>query len=343
MPSLEPTAFSITAIIGRPTAHDVDTLQQELDEIVSSISLPTDPNYNHGLFGMINTEKRFRAHCHETKAFSPPKSPGPMSADPTVYHVWKANSDAHEIYKSAALSAKKAIIGAVEPDYIALLKDPSKGFSEKTALDLLQHLRNTYGKYDNASREANFEKLTAPWDINRDSYENLHARVRNCVHFAKQAKDPISPRVVITELLKLFRPHPALADAIETFEREDSATNFTPAEFHEHFKKHIQYHQKQLPKFPAAKHAATAGNIGYANVATDGTDDLNVPGSGWTWGYCWSHGLQVTHNSRTCTRKKDGHKDEATLVNMMHGNNNIQRVGSDKRRRPAPAPTDTQE
>lgn len=38
--------------------------------------------------------------------------------------------------------------------------------------------------------------------------------------------------------------------------------------------------------------------------------------------YCWTHGFRVsaTHNSKTCTARKDGHREEATADNIMGGN-----------------------
>ena len=36
--------------------------------------------------------------------------------------------------------------------------------------------------------------------------------------------------------------------------------------------------------------------------------------------YCWSCGHNKHHNSQKCTRKKDGHKDEATASNKCGGN-----------------------
>ena len=39
--------------------------------------------------------------------------------------------------------------------------------------------------------------------------------------------------------------------------------------------------------------------------------------------YCHSHGFHSVvhnHNSKTCTHKLDGHKDDATWTNRMEGN-----------------------
>jgi hypothetical protein len=61
-------------------------------------------------------------------------------------------------------------------------------------------------------------------------------------------------------------------------------------------------------------------------LIAQGIDENGVPIS-----YCWSHGItsNLRHTSCTCTRKKEGHKDEATLNNRMGG--------SDERQRPRPA------
>ena len=41
-------------------------------------------------------------------------------------------------------------------------------------------------------------------------------------------------------------------------------------------------------------------------------------------GYCWTHGYKVTvgHNSKTCNKRKQGHKEEATRDNPMGGSEN---------------------
>ncbi len=39
--------------------------------------------------------------------------------------------------------------------------------------------------------------------------------------------------------------------------------------------------------------------------------------------YCWTHGFHpvgVTHDSKTCEFKKDGHRDDATYSNRYEGN-----------------------
>ena len=41
--------------------------------------------------------------------------------------------------------------------------------------------------------------------------------------------------------------------------------------------------------------------------------------------YCWSHGItkNLNHTSATCNRKKEGHKDQATLNNKMGGSDQV--------------------
>ena len=54
--------------------------------------------------------------------------------------------------------------------------------------------------------------------------------------------------------------------------------------------------------------------------ASQGTDDDGKPIT-----YCWSHGVthNLKHHSGSCRRKKEGHKDAATLSNRMGGSNEI--------------------
>ena len=51
-------------------------------------------------------------------------------------------------------------------------------------------------------------------------------------------------------------------------------------------------------------------------LAHQGTND-----DGTKITYCWSHGIttNLRHTGKSCTRKKDGHKSEATLTNKMDG------------------------
>ena len=55
--------------------------------------------------------------------------------------------------------------------------------------------------------------------------------------------------------------------------------------------------------------------------------------------YCWSHGLGINkqHTSPTCTFKKDGHIDTATVDNMQGGCNRIMGPPHQQRRRDVPS------
>ena len=55
-------------------------------------------------------------------------------------------------------------------------------------------------------------------------------------------------------------------------------------------------------------------------------NSTNIPNSGGTYQgnreyakdkYCWSHGKNGSHTSGQCSRKREGHKPEATLTNRM--------------------------
>ena len=48
-------------------------------------------------------------------------------------------------------------------------------------------------------------------------------------------------------------------------------------------------------------------------------------------GYCWTHGYRckVGHNSKTCTKRADGHKEESTRKNPMGGNMRVKGWGNE--------------
>ena len=64
------------------------------------------------------------------------------------------------------------------------------------------------------------------------------------------------------------------------------------------------------------------GNIVPSNESNHASQGTNSAGKGIT--YCYTHGItqNLQHNSKTCARKCEGHKDNATLHNKMGGSTN---------------------
>ena len=62
------------------------------------------------------------------------------------------------------------------------------------------------------------------------------------------------------------------------------------------------------------------------------TIDSGGGSSPMQFSYCWTHGLttNVQHTSKTCSRKASGHQEDATLDNMLGGNNTIRRKRGEK-------------
>ena len=90
-------------------------------------------------------------------------------------------------------------------------------------------------------------------------------------------------------------------------------------------------------QFAQANSAMGNLNIGSAFSAVPGTKTpaVTVPcvlvsdtkGKWEQFYYCWTHGLGFNkdHTSLTCTKKAEGHKEDATILNMQGGNNTIRR------------------
>ena len=63
--------------------------------------------------------------------------------------------------------------------------------------------------------------------------------------------------------------------------------------------------------------AAMKGHLSQTPEKCNTTPFL-IPKNGFDF-YCWSHGANKTHNSSDCQRKKEGHKDNATMFDRKKG------------------------
>jgi hypothetical protein len=84
----------------------------------------------------------------------------------------------------------KMLIAAVPPVYLDALSDPDYGYSHVTTLQMLTHLKTTYGRISIADREANHVRMTAPWHPPspiKDLFSQLQAGIR----FAQDSGEPI--------------------------------------------------------------------------------------------------------------------------------------------------------
>jgi hypothetical protein len=127
--------------------------------------------------------------------------------------------------------------------------------------------------------------------------------------------------------VKIFEDSGVMDDAVKDW-RKKTAANRTWANIQPFF---LLANKERI-------RVVTANELGFAN-ATQGqrppvppaapttTTTYNNIGGNTGIHYCWTHGLTFSaeHTSASCAHKVEGHKDNATLSNMMGGNNKIRR------------------
>jgi hypothetical protein len=96
------------------------------------------------------------------------------------------------------------------------------------------------------------------------------------------------------------------------------------------------------------KHKTTV-NTGYNATTTTGrttptptpTDTNKKQDTLQGWHYCWSHGVNKTHDSQTCTYLKANHNKTATISKPQGGSVYIRFPGNNRRNCKQPTPTPT--
>ena len=88
---------------------------------------------------------------------------------------------------------KQLLIAAVEDKYIRTLAHKYTEYAAVTSLQILTHLKTTYGKIDEGMLEDNLETMKTDWDPN-DTFETLIEQIENAVNLAEEGGDPISAK-----------------------------------------------------------------------------------------------------------------------------------------------------
>lgn len=221
----------------------------------------------------------------------------------------------YRLYRHTEMALKKLILQAVPRTFTKILCDNELGYATVTSLELMNHLEALYGKVTEQELERNRKTLYEAWDITKP-IEDVFTQLHECMAFAL-AHDPITEPTAIRAGLEIFAKTGHFALNIQTWEAK-LLVDKTLLNFRDHFTEADDQRKRSMTSTTAGyHHAASAQNKPpTANIVSD------IPQF-----YCWSHGLGLNsnHTSRTCIRKADGHRDEATLGNMLGGNFTIQR------------------
>ena len=94
-------------------------------------------------------------------------------------------------YCKTQVTLKSQLLAAVDDAYVNELNDPLWGYSQVTVLQLLTHLRETYGRITPDQVDKNAATLDREWNP-EDPMEKFWQRVRECHSFALAGDDAIT-------------------------------------------------------------------------------------------------------------------------------------------------------
>jgi hypothetical protein len=257
-------------------------------------------------------------------AFTPPTKPSDtlrIANNATAAAVARATQkkDKEEVewitYNLTTKALHQQLLKAVPRRWISELADDKTDFAGVPPLAILTHLWERHGKISQGMLADNLTSLTKEWHVT-EPMTNLWQHVKKCTDFAKRGKEPIHQDVVLRAILGKLEATSEFTLDIRDWKKLPEAEK-TIVRIQSFFEK---ANDQRLE-------TATPATQGYACRAEQGSKRKFEPSPAYQhMQYCWSHGLNRTHDSLHCTRPAPKHNNKATPENMMGGCNLINRV-----------------
>ena len=323
----------LTPIPSEPTNTKLQLFRQELYANARAVH-STRGGGTNGHLALLMTPEAYLARTGHV--FVAPIHPGDSpnhGPQPTASQITETNRQfaadlaEHTRYMTVAEEFKRLINNAVAPTYLRTLADDEFGYADVTCCAMLTHLQTTYGVITHDELEINRNLLSADWNPD-NPMEDLWNRIHEVQRFAEAGNDPIPDTTAVRLTLPVLEKTGVFSLATEDWRKKDDA-EWTLENFKTLFTKANKERRRKLTAQSAGFHGAHAANAATTATVppTDTATAYSMKSDGCTMYYCWSHGLgkNRSHTSLTCNRKGEGHKDNATVTNMMGGCNTIMR------------------
>lgn len=340
-PTLSFPHAELTRIIGKPTFHGVQQIKKQL--ISNAVSVPS--NRGNGVLGhavIVLGQVAYDAIAGPGNLWVDPVNPGNaplIAANATqaqilnAQHQWEREKAEWELFIAISSALKRQLLAAIDDIYISSLEDPLFGFTNTTVHAILTHLDTTYAIVDQDALKTNLDDLAAPWEPS-ETMEPLWQRGVLARQIAAVGQVPISDAQLLLTFRDILKSSGLFSLDLRDWDKLPAAQR-TLANFQTTF---TEANKERVKNLTSGQHFQRAQVQGQAYAATPPTNKsssdpiiLATP-SGTRLSYCWTHGVTTNpdHNSRTCTRKATGHQENATIDNMLGGNNTIRRKPNEK-------------
>lgn len=202
--------FEFTKIDGQPSDEDISTLIKELTNAASSIST-TNGGGQHGYIGMIIPDAQYTLFSHNAEPFQVITNPGPYPAtvDPDILirerqiAEHKAEIAEFQTYQGVENFLRKAIVKAIDPEWLAEIEDENVGFNHLSPQQLLDHLRIVGGSLDHVDVTELIQALQKPWD-HVEAPATMFARGDKIERQLIKAGQPANPELRLAFALSTF-------------------------------------------------------------------------------------------------------------------------------------------
>jgi hypothetical protein len=189
-----------------------------------------------------------------------PNAPGrePSATDGTAAQIsaarplWEEDVQTYRTYTSVLKPLKKQIISVFEPMYLDILNDNMVGYASISAIDMLDHLFETYGNITAVDLEINFEHMRRAWDP-QQPVETLFKQIQDCSDYSEAGGVLIDhPQQINVEYATIFATGHFMSAFRRWNEKPSAEKTWT------HFKSHFAADHRQHKQMQGES-AATAG------------------------------------------------------------------------------------
>ena len=341
-----PTLTTI-ALSAQPSPKEIRQLKREVYSNARSVDSPQGGG-NHGHLGLVMPAADYTALAGVGVAWAAPAAPvRPVIAPGTTnvmmnnqMNEWEEAKTVHAVFLKTSKTLKALVLEAVPVAYIESLADAIHGFNDVNVAAIIAHLETTYGAITTEDLEENEALLSAPWDP-KDPTELIFNNADKILAFAQAGGEAIPDGKCVRTLVKVFEHSGVLNDAVKDW-RKKTAVNQTYDNLRTHMRTYNQRRIRALTADEAGFNTANAATtqpsgdretiaaavqevLRRQNSANQANGNNNAPTPDGPMFYCWSHGLgrDPNHTSRSCNNQAEGHQVDATVDNMMGGNNQV--------------------
>jgi hypothetical protein len=195
---------------GRPDSAFIHMMLREINENASAIDSP-EGSGTAGHLRVVMTQAEFARF--DATPYPVPTSPGPhVVHDPNAtqavinaaHHLYDTQHATWSTWTMVDNVVKNQLLKAVSKVYFRQLENDMIGFARVTSLDIITHLKNTYG----AITAEDLVKNKANMDIQHNienSIESFLARVNECQKIAVRGSEPYTNSAIVNSVITNLR------------------------------------------------------------------------------------------------------------------------------------------